>query len=286
MAITFPTTLDVLNNPSDSTLMDDAQFNHATQHSNTNDAIEALEAKVGVNASAVPSSLDYRVGALESRPTVTNGDSHDHSGGDGGQIDHGTLSGMGDDDHSQYHNDIRGDARYLKQGKHTIWVPAAAMTPRTTGGAATGSVETSTNKVMLSSLDFDATTIEYAQFAIQMPESWDEGTVTAKFTWKHAATTTNFGVSWGIQGVALSDDDAADAAFGTAIYANDTGGTTDDIYRSPETAAVTIGGTPAAGDYVVFQVMRKADDGTNDTLAIDAGLLGVSVFYTVAAGTD
>lgn len=33
---------------------------------------------------------------------VTNGDSHDHSGGDGAQIDHGGLGGLGDDDHSIY----------------------------------------------------------------------------------------------------------------------------------------------------------------------------------------
>jgi phage baseplate assembly protein gpV len=33
---------------------------------------------------------------------VTNGDSHDHSGGDGAQIDHGELSGLSDDDHSIY----------------------------------------------------------------------------------------------------------------------------------------------------------------------------------------
>lgn len=26
--------------------------------------------------------------------------------------DHGSLAGLGDDDHSQYHNDMRGDARY------------------------------------------------------------------------------------------------------------------------------------------------------------------------------
>jgi len=33
---------------------------------------------------------------------VTNGDAHDHSGGDGGQIDHGGLAGLADDDHPQY----------------------------------------------------------------------------------------------------------------------------------------------------------------------------------------
>lgn len=33
-------------------------------------------------------------------------------GGGGGSSDHGTLSGLADDDHAQYHNDARGDARY------------------------------------------------------------------------------------------------------------------------------------------------------------------------------
>ncbi|MCP5353535.1 MAG: hypothetical protein H6926_10190, partial [Chromatiales bacterium] len=34
------------------------------------------------------------------------------SGGGGGTSDHGALTGLADDDHTQYHNDARGDARY------------------------------------------------------------------------------------------------------------------------------------------------------------------------------
>ncbi len=45
---------------------------------------------------------------------VTNGDSHDHSGGDGAQIDHGSLGGRTDDDHSIYYNQARGDTRYAQ----------------------------------------------------------------------------------------------------------------------------------------------------------------------------
>jgi hypothetical protein len=33
-------------------------------------------------------------------------------GGGGGVTDHGALTGLGDDDHTQYHNNARGDARY------------------------------------------------------------------------------------------------------------------------------------------------------------------------------
>jgi hypothetical protein len=36
---------------------------------------------------------------------------------DEGKIDHGSIAGLGDDDHSQYHNDTRGDARYRTQSE-------------------------------------------------------------------------------------------------------------------------------------------------------------------------
>lgn len=39
-------------------------------------------------------------------------------GGGGGVTDHGALTGLGDDDHTQYHNNARGDARYSQLG-HT-----------------------------------------------------------------------------------------------------------------------------------------------------------------------
>lgn len=173
----------------------------------------------------------------------------------------------------------------VTQGVHTIWVPAGAMTSRTTSGAASGSSETSTNKVMLSTLDFDPASDEFAQFFIRMPKSWDEGTVTAIFVWSHASTTTNFGVVWGLQAVAISDGDAGDAAFGTAQTVTDTGGTTDDIYQTSATSAITIGGTPAEGDWVAFQAYRDADNGS-DTMAIDARLHGVLINYTLNAGND
>jgi len=59
MAITYPTIIDSLNNPSGTDTLDSPS--HSDQHSDTNDAIEALEAKVGVDSSAVTSSLDYKV---------------------------------------------------------------------------------------------------------------------------------------------------------------------------------------------------------------------------------
>ena len=63
MAITYPTTLDTLSNPSSTDTLDSPS--HSDQHSDANDAIEALEAKVGADSSAVSSSHDYKIDALE-----------------------------------------------------------------------------------------------------------------------------------------------------------------------------------------------------------------------------
>ena len=176
-------------------------------------------------------------------------------------------------------------AAVIKQGKHTVWIPALAMVARTTNGAASGTVETATNKNMYKTLDFDTTTQEFAQFGIRMPSSWNEGTVTFIPVWSHPSTVTNFGVAFGLAGVAISNDDAGDVAFGTAQASVDTGGTTDDIYQGPESSAITIAGTPAAGDYVMFQINRTVAD-AGDTLGVDARLLGVALFITYDAAVD
>jgi len=53
---------------------------------------------LGLGSAAYTASTDYAPAA----EGVTNGNTHDHVGGDGAQIDHGGLAGLGDDDHSQY----------------------------------------------------------------------------------------------------------------------------------------------------------------------------------------
>ena len=61
MSTNFPTSLDALTNPSSTDAMDSVTVPHATQHADLNDAVEALQAKVGVDGSAVTTSLDYKV---------------------------------------------------------------------------------------------------------------------------------------------------------------------------------------------------------------------------------
>ena len=69
MATSYPASLDSFTNPTAVDTLDSPP--HDTQHADANDAIEALQAKVGVNGSAVTTSLDYKVANLESRPVET-----------------------------------------------------------------------------------------------------------------------------------------------------------------------------------------------------------------------
>jgi len=171
-------------------------------------------------------------------------------------------------------------ARYIGAGKQTIWVPAAAMTSRTTNGAASGTTESSTNKVMNKTFDFDTTTAEFAQFTVAFPKGWDEGTVTFVPYWTAASGSGT--AIFSLAGVALSNDDAIDTAFGTAVTSTDTLITALDVHEGPESAAVTIGGTPAEGDLTYFQVARDV----SDTLGVDAKLIGIKLFYTTNSSVD
>lgn len=169
------------------------------------------------------------------------------------------------------------------QGKQTIWIPANAMIPRLTAGAVQGTSETTTHKLMRRTLDFAPAATRYAQFLVAMPKSWDRGGVTAEFLWTTASGAG--AVVWGIQAVALSDGDAADAAFGTPQESADTLSAAGNLHRTSETAAVTFGGAPSEGDLAAFQIYRNATAGA-DTLTTDAQLIGVRLFYTTDAKND
>ncbi len=162
-------------------------------------------------------------------------------------------------------------------GSTNVWIPASAWIPRTTTGAGIDSREQSTNKINTDELLFDAGTDEFAQAMIVMPNNWNAGTVTAKFHW--TASTGSGDVVWGLQGRAYANDDALDQAMGTAQTATDTLTATNDVDISPATSAITLGGTAASGNPVIFQVYRDAD-AAGDTLGADARLLGVEISYT------
>lgn len=163
-----------------------------------------------------------------------------------------------------------------------LFLSAAGMWPSVTAGCAPQAlVESATNKQAMYLLDFDAATDEFAQGVVAMPSDWDGGTVTATFYWLANSTSTN-SVVWGCQGRSYGDAETIDDTWGTAQTATDANGATaNQLRKSAATAAITLAGTPAAGELVAFRVYRDADNGS-DNLAVDARLIGVMIGYTRA----
>ena len=169
-------------------------------------------------------------------------------------------------------------------GQHTIWVPAGAMeVAASTAPAASNAVEIGTSLFAARTIDFATGADDFCYFGIQMPKSWDAGTLVCQFVWSATGTTANT-VLWGIAATSLGNDEVLTTAFASPTLATlDTNSTTaDDLMVSAE-VAVTVGSTPTAEDYVIFEVSR---DVSGDTLAEDARLHGIKIHYTIDAGSD
>jgi hypothetical protein len=168
----------------------------------------------------------------------------------------------------------------------TLVLTAAGGVPTTTSGCASpAKVEAGTNDVDYYVLDFDATSTEYAVWNVVMPDNYDGGTVTAKFYWTSAAGGAGGTVVWGLAGRAFADDEAIDQAFGTAQEVSDDWIANGDVHVTSATAAITLGGTPAGGEYVVFRVYRDPGDASDD-LTGDARLMAVKIEYGINAYSD
>ena len=63
MTTNFPTNLDNLNNPNST----DSLAGHAELHGNVNDAIEAIQTKLGVDGSSDINSIDYKISQIETQ---------------------------------------------------------------------------------------------------------------------------------------------------------------------------------------------------------------------------
>jgi len=170
-------------------------------------------------------------------------------------------------------------------GKESIWVPAASMTPTTSNPCSDITiVETTSGRPDMVVLDFATGADEFAQFSIAFPKSWNEGTVTFQPFWTVTGTNTGT-VAWQLGGIAVSNDDTINVAFGTlvATTALAHSGSSNDLMVSVESGAVTISGSPAAADLCFFQINR---DVSADNQSGDARLLGIKLFFTTDATND
>ena len=177
-------------------------------------------------------------------------------------------------------NQITDKRVIVNSNSGEIFLSAVSGWPSTTNGCSDATkTEYITNDQDLYSLDFDQTSIEYAQWTMWMPDNWNAGTITFKAVWTAAAGTPAQAAEWNLQGRSYANDDAIDQAWGSSVEVSDALIATSDIHYSSESSAVTLAGTPAIGELVQLRAWR---DATNDTLAADAKLIGIKVYYIKA----
>jgi len=286
--MTFPTTLDNFTNPTATQTLVAAGGNGlAAQITDLNDAVEALEAKVGVDSSAVATSLDYLL------KNTTSGHFHDGTGSKKVLATNIDVTGLTAERYVRVNAagtalEIYGSGDFnLPAATSNITVAgsdftrsrffsATEMVAATTGGPAQGQVESTNQKVNAGTWDFDSAAVEYTAFIWSLPKNWNLGAVYVTFYW---IAGTAGGVRWSIDAISQADLLANDTAYGTAAAVSDTADATIRTLISAD-ATLTIGGTVAAGDLVYFRVARQVAH-ADDTMAADARLAGVKIKYVV-----
>lgn len=171
----------------------------------------------------------------------------------------------------------------LTGGKHTmqLW-PGSFLDP---DASAPEYLKVSATN-LVAAWGFDASADESLWIAFRAPKSSDESAgFTFDYTWSHAATVTNFGVAMFLELVAVGNAELLSTAMGTAVEVDDTGGTTNNVYISPESGTVTPGNTWAEGDLIIGRLYRDVSDAA-DTLAVDMRLHNFNIYITLNAAND
>jgi len=159
-----------------------------------------------------------------------------------------------------------------------IWIPAGSFTSATTNGAEITSRETTTNKVNYHYAGFDTTTSEIVWFTWTPPANWNAGTVRFKLYWTNTAGLTTETIDFDLAAVAFADDDALDTAVGTAQNVTDTWIAQNDLHITAYSSAITIAGSPSAGEEIHFKLSR---DVASDNLTGDCDVIGILLEYSV-----
>lgn len=189
-------------------------------------------------------------------------------------------------------------------GKETMWIPARQMysTKQGDSGVTTGAdgqagagsttsnlvplkVALTAGQPLLDAWAFDEATQEEVQFTVAFPDRWDEGTLTYQVFWTANSTNAD-DVLWDLQALAVDVTENIDAAFTTTTGV--TGSNQAAVYRmnrTSESGAFAVDGGPTPGNVVFFRLARDAAD-VLDTLAVDALLIGIKLYWTSDAATD
>jgi len=207
------------------------------------DALFELETKVGVDTSAVATTLDYK---LMNAASIDPGHLHSST----------SASGAG------------GTA--IKR----VIFPASCFETRAAAGWA-AFVQTQGTNFDYAELDYDKDTDEVAYTPPIQIRDWAGGALSSTVIWKCNSTTTTQSATWVLSYAANSNDDVWDTAVTQGV--SGTGSPTASAEDTIITALPTFTPTMTTNDVLILKLYRNADDATFDTLAVDAKLLTMTV---------
>lgn len=219
-----------------------------------------------VDVSGGTTGLSFSGGPVTSSGTITaSGTLNVANGGTGATTAAGAQSNLG------------------LYGRQTIWAGGSGLISRRTNGATPYTYEQPTSRTMEFGLQFDPSTVQYCQFNVGMPKSWDGGTIYAQVVWVTGGTSGD--IVWALQGKLINDGTHLDGSWGTAVDVTDSTSAASTEYITTEIGPVTLAGTPTDTSIAWFQLYRDATN-VGDTLASSAGCLGVRLYYTTDAVID
>lgn len=179
---------------------------------------------------------------------------------------------------SATNNNLYSWANLTTNAYQSVWIDAGAMATNAAGGPTVGYF-TSTNYdgIYADVWKFDSSTPQTNYFKLMLPDSWDLGTVKVKFFYFTTAVVASTSNVWAVCAQAVSKGDLYGFR-GTEVSVTNLVQDTTNKLNVCTSPAITVGGTPALGDMVHFQIRRVADSGW-DNSAGDAWLLGVAIQY-------
>jgi len=160
-------------------------------------------------------------------------------------------------------------------------IEPGAMFPAPTAATLT-QYTNSVNETLSDAWVFADAATQATRFAITLPDVWNVGTVKLKLyvtsSGTNVATTTN--LVWGVKAGSLAPLEAlTNAVFGTQVFVTNGLDTVGNVMQVFTTPAITVGGSPAVGDSLWFDISRQGSNGS-DTWTNTVLLLKARLQYT------
>lgn len=301
MSTNYPTSLDTLTNPSASD--NTVSVPHASQHANANDAIEALQTKVGITGSAVAGSIDYKLtNASSSNPghkhtlaqgatDVTASASEVNQlagvtvGGttSGDIVDLDTAQTMSNKKHSGDFDLTGATDNITVNGANPTKIvsfDAGDFVPYTTNGCGGPTkVEHVTSSLNYYTLDFDASADESAGLTFRLPDNWDGGSIHSRYAWTNTAGTSGETLAIDMRAGTYGDGDALNSSLISSVENLDTWIAQNVVHLSGWSGAIPMNSATNPGELLYIHMYR---DVSQDTLTGDANILYVQIKYGVS----